>query len=68
VGQLNDDELMGLATFLALTHLSRSGERRHRRETEDWPPHIEIGRKILYRRAAVMDWLESQEAKRVSAR
>ena len=63
-----DDVLMGLAEFRALTHLSRSGERNHRREKEDWPPHIEIGRKVFYRRAAVMDWLHRQEAKRVSAR
>ncbi len=66
--QVNDDVLMGLAEFRTLTHLSPSGERRHRREQDDWPPHIEIGRKVLYRRAAVMDWLHRQEAKWVSAR
>jgi len=68
VDQVNDDVLMGLAEFRTLTHLSPSGERRHRREQDDWPPHIEIGRKVLYRRAAVMDWLHRQEAKRVSTR
>jgi predicted DNA-binding transcriptional regulator AlpA len=67
MGQQHGDILMGLATFLALSHMSRSAERRHRRETEDWPPHIEIGRRVFYRRAAVMEWLERQEAKQVSA-
>jgi len=58
-----DDVLMGLAEFRALTHLSPSSERRHRREQDDWAPHVVIGRKIFYRRAAVTDWLERQEAK-----
>jgi len=61
--QVRDDVLMGLAEFRTLTHLSPSGERRHRREQADWPPHVEIGRKIFYRRAGVMQWLERQEAK-----
>jgi hypothetical protein len=61
--QIRDDVLMGLVEFRALTHLSPSGERRHRREQTDWPPHVEIGRKIFYRRAGVMQWLERQEAK-----
>lgn len=62
------DVLMGLAEFRALTRLSRSGERAQRRAQDDWPPHIKIGRKVFYRRAAVMDWLTRQEAKQVSAR
>lgn len=66
--QLNDNVLMGLAEFRALTHLSPSGERRHRREHDDWAPHVVIGRKIFYRRAAVLDWLERQEAKQGRAR
>jgi len=61
--QIRDDVLMGLVEFRALTHLSPSGERRHRREQPDWPPHVGIGRKIFYRRAGVMQWLERQEAK-----
>ena len=61
--QVRDGVLMGLAEFRSLTHLSPSGERRHRREQDDWAPHVVIGRKIFYRRAAVLDWLERQEAK-----
>ena len=61
--QVRDDMLMGLVEFRALTHLSPSGERRYRREQHDWAPHVVIGRRIFYRRAAVLDWLERQEAK-----
>lgn len=60
--------LMGLAEFRALTHLSLSGERNHRRRQDDWPPHVQIGRKVFYRRAGVMDWLERQESKQVRPR
>jgi hypothetical protein len=63
-----DDVLMGLAEFRALTHLSRSAERKHRREQADWAPNVAIGRKVFYRRAAVMEWLERQEAKQGGAR
>lgn len=63
-----DYVLMGRAEFRALTRLSRSGERAQRRAQDDWPPHIKIGRKVYYRRAAVMGWLTRQEAKQVSAR
>ena len=66
--QSKDDVLMGLAEFRNLTHLSPSGERNHRRDQDDWPPHVRIGRKIFYRRAAVMEWLQRQEAKQVSTR
>lgn len=66
--QLTDGVLMGLSEFRALTHLSPSGERRHRLERGDWPPHVEIGRRIFYRRAAVMSWLERQEAKQGGVR
>lgn len=58
-----DEMLMGLAEFRALTHLSPSGERKHRREQTDWAPHVVIGRKVYYRRSGVMEWLERQEAK-----
>lgn len=61
--QATKDLLMGLAEFRALVRLSPSGERRNRHEQVDWPPHVEIGRKIFYRRAGVMQWLERQEAK-----
>ena len=61
--QAGTNVLMGLAEFRALTCLSPSGERRQRRGKADWPPHIKIGRKIFYRRAGVMDWLERQESK-----
>lgn len=60
--QLPDYVLMGLSEFRALAHLSPTCERRHRRERDDWPPHVEIGRKIFYRRTGVMDWLARQEA------
>jgi hypothetical protein len=63
-----DAVLMGLAEFRALTHLSPSGERTHRRNQADWPPHVQIGRKVFYRRAGVMGWLEGQESKRVQSR
>ncbi len=63
MGQMNEELFMGLREFRAVAHLSPSGERRHRLEDDDWPPHVEIGRKILYRRAGVMEWLERQEAK-----
>lgn len=63
--QQTDQVLMGLPEFRALTHLSPSAERKHRRERDDWAPHVVIGRKVFYRRAAVMDWLERQEAKQV---
>lgn len=63
-----DGLLMGLQEFRTLTHLSPSCERRHRRQQQDWPPHVEIGRKVFYRRAAVMRWLELREAKQGGAR
>jgi len=66
--QLIDSVLMDLVEFRALGRLSRSAERKHRREAQDWPPHLTIGRKVFYRRAVVMDWLARQEAKEVSAR
>lgn len=66
--QQTDAVLMGLAEFRALTHLSLSGERSHRRKQDDWPPHVQIGRKVFYRRAGVMDWLERQESKQVRPR
>jgi hypothetical protein len=62
--QLPDDVLMGLSEFRALTHLSPTCERRHRCEQDDWPPHVEIGRRIFYRRAGVMNWLARQETNR----
>ena len=66
--KLNENVLMELPEFRALAHLSPSAERKHRREQKDWAPHLVIGRKIFYRRAAVMEWLERQEAKQGGAR
>jgi|GEM_PF-4071515 len=60
--QPTDHVLMGLSEFRALVRLSPSCERKHRREQQDWPPNLEIGRKVFYRRAAVMEWLARQEA------
>lgn len=57
-----DRVLLGLAEFRALTHQSPSAERKQRAEAQDWPPHFVIGRKVFYRRAAVMEWLSRQEA------
>lgn len=65
---LPDDVLMGLSEFQALTHLSPTCERRHRCEHDDWPPHVEIGRKIFYRRAGVMNWLARKETNRAGVR
>lgn len=53
-----DDVLMGLAEFRALTHLSPSTERRMRRQEQDWPPYVEIGRKVFYFRDGVRDYLD----------
>lgn len=66
--QPTNELLMGLAEFRALTHLSPSAERSHRRERGDWPPHVVIGKKVFYRRTGVMEWLERQEAKQVRVR
>lgn len=61
-----DDPLLALGEFRELLHLSPSGERKKRREQDDWPPHLVIAGKIFFRRSAVTDWLERQEAKQVS--
>jgi predicted DNA-binding transcriptional regulator AlpA len=58
-----NDTLMTLEEFLALTHLSRSNERKHRSQDEGWPPHIEIGRKVFYRRSTVEKWLAGLEGR-----
>ena len=63
-----DDLLMSLAEFRALTHLSPSGERKHRKTQADWAPHLQIGRKVFYRRAGVLDWLERREVNQVRTR
>lgn len=56
-----NDTLMTLEEFRALTHLSRSGERKHRSRGGGWPPHVEIGRKVFYRRSTVEKWLADLE-------
>ncbi len=66
--ELNNDMLMGLPEFRRLMHLSPSSERRMRTSEEDWAPHLVVGRKVFYRRSAVMEWLERQEAKQVGVR
>ena len=43
--------------FLEELPMSDSTERRRRTGGGDWPPHIRIGAKIYYRRAAVDDWI-----------
>lgn len=48
--------------FLDMLGISDSNERRQRREGRPWPPHLRIGNKVYYRRAAVEDWLRAQEA------
>lgn len=58
-----DNTLMSLDEFRALTHLSVSTERRLRGENKNWPPSIEIGRKVFYRRSTVERWLAELEVR-----
>lgn len=58
-----NDTFMTIEEFLALTHLSRSNERKHRTSDDDWPPHVRIGRKVLYRRSTVEEWLSEREVR-----
>ncbi len=55
--ELSEKTLMGLPEFCALFHHSPSSERRLRREQQDWPPHVEIGRRVFYLRDGVRAWL-----------
>ncbi|ASL16272.1 hypothetical protein MYCOZU2_03898 [Mycobacterium intracellulare subsp. chimaera] len=55
-------ELLSRKQFLAKIGISDSGERRGRTGERDWPPHLLVGQKVYYRRAAVDDWILRQEA------
>ena len=67
MNDLTDETLMGLPEFLKVMHSSPSTERRMRREEQDWPPHIVLGRKVFYFRDGVRDFLERQRAAQAGA-
>ena len=54
-------QLISRKQFLGLLAISDSNERRKRRASQAWPPHLRIGNKVYYRRAAVEDDLRAQE-------
>lgn len=55
-------ELLSRRQFLRELGISDSSERRGRRGRGAWPPHVWIGGKLYYRRAAINDWIRQQEA------
>ena len=61
MGELTDETLMGLAEFCKVMHSNPSTERRMRREEQDWPPHLCVGRKIFYIREGVRDFLARRQ-------
>ena len=58
-----DSELVPRTSLLEEFKISDSFERRRRTGDDDWPPHLFIGRKVYYRRAAIDDWLRRQEVR-----
>jgi excisionase family DNA binding protein len=58
------DQVLTVSELLGLMRVSRktivNGVREGR---DDLPPHFRLGRKILFRRSAVLAWIEAQEAK-----
>jgi hypothetical protein len=69
---LNGDELAAtqllttaeLAKFLRKTPVALAVERSQRRDT---PPWVKLGRKILYRKQDVLDWLDAHSVSPASA-
>lgn len=57
---MTTERLLTLNEVLEMFHLSRSGERRMRKDGE-MPPHVRIGRKIYYRLSTVEQWMASME-------
>ena len=55
-------ELVSRKQFLRELGISDSSERRGRTGQGSWPPHVWIGGKLYYRRAAIDDWIRRQEA------
>jgi len=56
------DELISRRELLRELEISDSSERRKRRGSHPWPPHLYIGSKVYYRRSAVNAFLQHQEA------
>jgi excisionase family DNA binding protein len=58
------DQILTVSELLGLMPVSRktivNGIREGR---DDLPPHFCLGRKILFRRSAVLAWIEAQETK-----
>lgn len=54
-------ELLPRQQFLREYGVTDSSERRARTEGRPWPPHVELGGRIYYRRATVETWFASQE-------
>ena len=46
-------ELVSRKQLLTELDISDSSERRGRRGNHEWPPHLRIGTKVYYRRAAI---------------
>jgi excisionase family DNA binding protein len=62
---MTDDtsQVLTVSELLGLLPVSRKTLVNGVREGRDLPPHFRCGRKILFRRSAVLAWIEAQEAK-----
>ncbi len=54
-------ELMSRQHFLEMLGISDSNERRRRKTSPAWPPHLRIGKKVYYRKSAVETYLRQLE-------
>ena len=58
----SESELVSRSQLVKMLRVSDSKERRMRKKGHPWPPHLRIGSKVYYRRAAVDSFLSAQEA------
>ena len=57
------DEVFGLDDLHKWIPIPRRTITNGIREGRDLPPHFRVGRKILFRKALLLKWIEEQEAK-----
>jgi hypothetical protein len=56
------EQLIPREQVLKRMNISDSTERRNRQSGKNWPAHIRVGHRILYRESGVNSWIAAQEA------
>jgi excisionase family DNA binding protein len=57
------DQVLTLGEVVGMMRVPRRNIVKRVREGGDLPAHFSVGRTILFRRSAVLAWIEAQEAK-----